>query len=194
MKFRRHNQETWKQTTQGRQVNYKQQSNPRAVQHSKVLVQHNQPNNIDLKPKRKHSRRHQRAQRQTQREKPSPRQQQNSSGKHHQNTGNQAMHLNLEGNATATKNKHNTVLGKPHFYQNLQRRTLGAPHWSSQPVSTRPTTIIDKCLSTQPAMQHSTQNIYLARATTPTEQSIAHNGAHARETKHITNTAHTPTT
>ncbi|MQL91569.1 hypothetical protein Taro_024187 [Colocasia esculenta] len=53
------------------------------------------------------------------------------------------MHLNLKGNATTTRNEHNTVMGKPHFHQNQQRRTPGATHQSSQLASTKPTTTTD---------------------------------------------------
>ncbi|MQL98079.1 hypothetical protein Taro_030781 [Colocasia esculenta] len=87
------------------------------------------------------------------------------------------MHLNPEGNTSATRNEHNIVLGKPHFRQNQQRKTLGAPHQSSQLSSTRPTTSTDKCRNAQPAMQHGTQNICLAQAITPTKQSTGHNSA-----------------
>ncbi|MQM04733.1 hypothetical protein Taro_037537 [Colocasia esculenta] len=96
-------------------------------------------------------------------EEPLPRQQQNSSGKHHQNTRSQAMHLNLEGSATTTRNEHNTVLRKPHFHQNQQRRTPRAPHQSSQLASTKPATTTTRCHSAQPVVQHSTQSICLAR-------------------------------
>ncbi|MQM20138.1 hypothetical protein Taro_053153, partial [Colocasia esculenta] len=79
------------------------------------------------------------------------------------------MHLNLKGNAATTKNEHNIVLGKPHLHQNQQRRTLRAPHQSSQLANTRPKTTTDRRR--------------LSRAQRPT----AHR--HTRP-----NTTHTPTT